>query len=147
MRTFSYAIQLPESTTQSQRLTPPNSSSSSYNTPVCSHPVSHLKCARSRGPQTDPAVRLDLAEKRRSGTTGGEWESERGRHAESSAEPFSGPSFPAKSCDFPADTMGCCSGRCTLIFICTLQLVSWIILIVRLFQICECLFRLKALVF
>lgn len=24
----------------------------------------------------------------------------------------------------PADTMGCCSGRCTLIFICTLQLVS-----------------------
>lgn len=25
---------------------------------------------------------------------------------------------------FTADTMGCCSGRCTLIFICTLQLVS-----------------------
>lgn len=35
--------------------------------------------------------------------------------------------LPAQSHVSTADTMGCCSGRCTLIFICTLQLVSLIV--------------------
>ncbi|XP_024148956.2 sodium/potassium-transporting ATPase subunit beta-1-interacting protein 4 isoform X1 [Oryzias melastigma] len=41
-------------------------------------------------------------------------------HTESSSDSIQVPGSP---CVSSADTMGCCSGRCTLIFICTLQLV------------------------
>lgn len=50
--------------------------------------------------------------------------------------------FSRQSHVFTADTMGCCSGRCTLIFICTLQLVSGAVLVYLVFWfVCFTSFR------
>lgn len=119
--------------------TPSSSLHTGYQPPTqsASQSVSHLKCyqrlepTHSHGPgaakQTPPRV---LGSSWRNRSWGGEWDSdvwirtESGRHVYSSSSPFTIPFLPAQSHVFVADTMGCCSGRCTLIFICTLQLVS-----------------------
>lgn len=117
--------------------------SSSFYPPARSHPPqrSHLKCDRAAGAkanrQTDSeqpgrscrsfffgsAVRY--RRRRR-----GEWDTgacESGLRVVGTLKDhptcFQVP-FSRQSHVFTADTMGCCSGRCTLIFICTLQLVS-----------------------
>ncbi|RVE70744.1 hypothetical protein OJAV_G00066820 [Oryzias javanicus] len=87
-------------------------------------PASPLKAqpvCRSGGKQIHPARIGSEKGTSLSGTRGEENGFGSGlSHTESSSDSIQVPRSP---CVSSADTMGCCSGRCTLIFICTLQLV------------------------
>lgn len=123
--------------------------SSSLHPPARSHPPqrSHLKCERAAGAKANDETRSSVgdpvsARRFSSSETGaGDEENETPvcesglRAVDTRKDPPTcfQVAFSRQSRVLAPHTMGCCSGRCTLIFICTLQLVSGAVLVCQWF--------------